>query len=165
MAQVLNMFDDVEAPEELDEETPSSPEGAPRDDFDKNGNNPPTTRALEVRNELVPGTPTSAPVVQLVAAFGDQGQVRVAKAVDGKRVEQWRAPTPDEWTALQQRGRIVKGGLAAAPAAPAPAPVAPETPSIMPKLLVGGALLAAAGAAFYFWRQHKEMEENVEEMD
>ncbi len=166
MAQILNMFDDVEAPEELAEETPSSPSSAPAEAYDTNGNNPPTTRALEVMNERVPGTPEPEPQVQLVSVFGDGGKVSVAKAVNGKRIEQWRAPTREEWHLLQTRGRLVRGGLAAAPEAPAPAapPPAPA-PSIMPKLLVGGAVLAAAGMAYYLWKQNKEMEENVEELD
>lgn len=161
---MANIFDDVDQ----DDEIPSPPAPPVRDDFDKHGNNPPTTRALETRNEMVPGTAAPAPQVQLMSVFGDDGKVRVCKTVNGKQVEQWRAPTAEEWQLLKERGRFVRGGLADAPVvAPptAPAPAPGGAASIMPKLLIGGALVAAAGAAFYFWRQHKEMEENVEEMD
>lgn len=172
MAQVINMFDDEEAPEDLDEEEASEPEAEESKDFAKQGSRPiTTTRARERMVEQVPGTPEPEPVLQLLSEFGNNGQVRVALASDGIRMEQWRQPTKEEWALLQQRGRLIKGGIGAAPAvqaaqalAPAIAPQ-PTAASLLPKLLLGGLAVAAAGTAFYFWRQNKEMEENVEELD
>lgn len=171
MAQVINMFDDEEAPEELDEEEASEPEADEPEAFAKQGTRPiTTTRARERMVEQVPGFPEPEPVLQLLSEFGNNGAVRVALASDGQRMEQWRTPTKEEWALLQQRGRLIKGGIGASPApaaqvltqAVAPQPAAA---SLLPKLLLGGLAVAAAGTAFYFWRQNKEMEDNVEEID
>jgi hypothetical protein len=174
MAQVISMFDEddsIDEDEQLEDEAPSPPSPAPRADFAKQGNNPMTTRGIEEMDERVPGTKRPPASLQLLSVFGDRGQVRVALAMDGKQHEEWREPTRQEWDMLKARGRIVKGGLAASPevvATPAVQIPAPQQPPVggglMPKLLLGGLAVAGLGAAFYFWRQNKQMDENIEEV-
>jgi len=174
MAQVISMFDEddsIDEDEQLEDETPSAPSAAPRADFAKQGNNPMTTRGIEEMDERVPGTKRPPASLQLLSVFGDRGQVRVALAMDGKQVEEWREPTRQEWDMLKARGRIVKGGLAAPPDSPAISPPLAQAPpppapggGLMPKLLLGGLAVAGLGAAFYFWRQNKQMDENIEEV-
>jgi len=120
-----------------------------------------TTRAQEELVEQFPGH-TAEPVVQLLAVWGEKGQVFVAKAIDGTPVEQYRKPTAAEWNLLKAQGRMVKGGLAAAEVAPVAAPK-----SMWPKVLLGGLAIAAVGGAAWYYTKKREdsMEDDVEELD
>jgi hypothetical protein len=171
MKETQSIFGDEEETDEALEEQPSPPAAPAKKDFNHQGNNPVTSRGVEEMVERVPGTPEPPPVIQLQSVFGSDGKVRVALFVDGVQMEPWRQPSPKEWELLKMRGRLVKGGIAQTPApAAASSEVlqqqqSPQAMNVMPKLLLGGLALLGAGAAFYFWRQSKQMDENVEEVE
>lgn len=171
MAKVVNLFGETEDEDLLEEEAPSAPAAEVREVAQPNAV---TTRGREQMVEQVPGTPAPQGSLQLLSVFGSDGKVRVALALDGERIEDWRAPTDKEWHQLRERGRLIRGGIGQAPpaqvpAAPpaAPAPAGQMTIAGIPlsKLLFAGVALVGAGAAFHFWRQHKQMNENLEEVD
>lgn len=80
-----------------------------REDDAKMHSPPANTKALVKQQPRQP--------VALVAAFGPDGQPKVARTVmqDGKPVhlEEFRRPTPDEYNAIMFGGKIVRGGVAA----------------------------------------------------
>ncbi len=155
---VIDLFGDPP-----DEEDPPEPAEKPSERRAARETNV-TTVAEELIPEQIPGTAGRNPpaVVQLLAVWDQQGRPSVAKAVNGSPVEAWRAPTPQEWELLRQGGRMVRGGLSAAPEVSAvPGGTA------MKKLLIAGAALAAVGGLAYWYVKKREdsMEEDVDELD
>lgn len=166
MSNVVNLFGETED-EDLIEEEPSAPAARPGPGIPPTAE---TTRGIEQMVERPPGADAPPPSLQLLSVFGDNGRVRVALAVNGQRVEEWRDPTEKEWVQLRERGRLIRGGIGQAPVQPSaaqqvPAPTPPSTGLPLGKLLVGGLALAGVGAALYFWHQNKQMNENLEEVD
>ncbi len=89
---------------------------------------------------------------QLVAKFDAAGRPAVARAVDGKLIESFRAPTKAEFDKLRVQGRIVKGGVTPA----APVGEQPQGMSSTTKMLLwGGALAVAAGAGYWWWKRYR----------
>lgn len=126
--------------------------------------NPVTTRAQEARVSALPGTPAPAPARQLVAVFGADGQPQVAYTVDGQPQEQFRPPTPQELTLLQQRGRLVKGTIEQPQTLGAVSPGG----SFLTRnaTLLGGLAAVAVGAGVYFYqKKKKERDQSIEEVD
>jgi hypothetical protein len=130
--------------------------------------NPVVTRAEETANELLPMRRPVSTKAQLVAVFDAQGRPFVAYHQNGRALERFRLPTPQEFEILKARGQLVKGGLGEAPGAapativPAVAPVAPAAPaapaSSMNKtwLYVGAAAVAVGGLAWWYMNKQKK---------
>jgi hypothetical protein len=99
---------------------------------------------------------------QLVAVFDAQGRPFVAYHQNGRALEKFRLPTPQEFEVLRLRGQIVKGGLGEAPAqAQAPASVQPQQqqpPASGNKtwLYVGAAAVAVGGLAWWYMQKQKK---------
>jgi hypothetical protein len=136
--------------------------------------NPVITRAEETANELLPMHRPVSTKAQLVAVFDAQGRPFVAYHQNGRALERFRLPTPQEFEVLRARGQIVKGGLgeaaaAAGGAAPAGgAPTAPPAAGGMNKtwLYVGAAAVAVGGLAWwYMQKQKKAPRKNAEASD
>lgn len=88
----------------------------------------------------------------LVAKFDDQGRPLVAHFANGRQLEPFRVPTPQEFHSLKTKGKIVKGGIGEA--APAGLP--------WKKILIGGgAVVAAGGLAWYLWQKRKQAKQDV----
>lgn len=124
--------------------------------------NPVVTRAEETANELLPARRPVSTKAQLVAVFDAQGRPFVAYHQNGRALERFRMPTPQEFEVLRARGQLVKGGLgeAAAPATIVPAAPAPSAASTggMNKtwLYVGAAAVAVGGLAWWYMNKQKK---------
>jgi hypothetical protein len=124
--------------------------------------NPVITRAEETANELLPMHRPVSTKAQLVAVFDAQGRPFVAYHQNGRALERFRLPTPQEFEVLRARGQIVKGGLgeASAPAAgaPAAAPSAPSAAGGMNKtwLYVGAAAVGVGALAWWYMQKQKK---------
>lgn|GEM_PF-6501531 len=124
--------------------------------------NPVVTRAEETANELLPMRRPVSTKAQLVAVFDSQGRPFVAYHQNGRALEKFRLPTPQEFEVLRVRGQIVKGGLGEAPAqapAQAPATVQQQPPAAgMNKtwLYVGAAAVAVGGLAWWYMSKQKK---------
>ena len=137
-----------------DEDEDVFEEGLDADDDDEDEeahDNPPITREEEraVEGEVSAGKGGRAPARahrQLVAVFGQNGQVLVQETVNGRPDGAVRPPTKAEWDMLRARGHFVKGGLAAAPA---------EGSKIPWGLIALGAAVAG-GAGVYYYQQKRE---------
>lgn len=131
--------------------------------------NPVVTRAEETANELLPGRRPVSTKAQLVAVFDAQGRPFVAYHQNGRALERFRMPTPQEFEILKARGQLVKGGLGEA--GPVTAPVAPSTlaaplaPPVAPGmnktwLYVGAAAVAVGGLAWWYMSKQKKPRSN-----
>lgn len=157
-----DIFEDDEADEEQEgifrDKTSifSSPHSRPEDHH-----NPLITKEQEVRQWETPKkhAPVPPPVMidtrtgakrQLVAKFDAAGQPLVAKHVGGKQTEPFRRPTRDEHEKLRTKGRLVKGGVGAAPAPAAPAPGMDWKKIAM----WAGGLAAAGYGGWWLWKQY-----------
>ena len=125
--------------------------------------NPVVTRAEETANELLPSRLPVSTKAQLVAVFDAQGRPFVAYHQNGRALEKFRLPTPQEFEVLRLRGQIVKGGLGEAPAqAQAPASVQPQSQqppaagSGKTWLYVGAAAVAVGGLAWWYMNKQKK---------
>ena len=124
--------------------------------------NPVVTRAEETANELLPMRRPVSTKAQLVAVFDAQGRPFVAYHQNGRALERFRLPTPQEFEVLRARGQLVKGGLgeAAAPATIIPAVSASASPPAngMNKtwLYVGAAAVAVGGLAWWYMQKQKK---------
>jgi hypothetical protein len=129
--------------------------------------NPVITRAEETANELLPAHRPVSTKAQLVAVFDAQGRPFVAYHQNGRALEKFRLPTPQEFEVLRLRGQIVKGGLGEAPAqaqAPAQTPAQAQTsaqgqpPASGSKtwLYVGAAAVAVGGIAWWYMSKQKK---------
>lgn len=122
--------------------------------------NPVVTRAEETANELLPMRRPVSTKAQLVAIFDNQGRPFVAYHQNGRALERFRMPTPQEFEVLKARGQIVKGGLGEAPeqAAQAPATVQQQPPASGNKtwLYVGAAAVAVGGLAWWYMNKQKK---------
>lgn len=124
--------------------------------------NPVVTRAEETANELLPMRRPVSTKAQLVAVFDAQGRPFVAYHQNGRALERFRLPTPQEFEVLRARGQLVKGGLgeAAAPATIIPAASASASPPAngMNKtwLYVGAAAVAVGGLAWWYMQKQKK---------
>ena len=140
-------------------------EGLDADDDDEDEeahDNPPITREEEraVEGEVSAGKGGRAPARahrQLVAVFGQNGQVLVQETVNGRPVGAVRAPTKAEWDMLRARGHFVKGGLAAAPAEGSKIPWG--------LIAIGAAVAAGAGVYYYQQKREDEAEDDAEIVD
>lgn len=121
--------------------------------------NPVVTRAEETANELLPMRRPVTTKAQLVAVFDAQGRPFVAYHQNGRALEKFRLPTPQEFEVLRARGQIVKGGLGeAAPAPSAAAGVAPpgDAPGGKTWLYVGAAALGVGALAWWYMNRQKK---------
>jgi hypothetical protein len=126
--------------------------------------NPVVTRAEETANELLPSRLPVSTKAQLVAVFDAQGRPFVAYHQNGRALEKFRLPTPQEFEVLRLRGQIVKGGLGEAPAqAQAPVSVQPQQQQQQPPasgnktwLYVGAAAVAVGGLAWWYMQKQKK---------
>ena len=119
--------------------------------------NPVVTRAEETANELMPLRRPVTTMAQLVAVFDAQGRPFVAYHQNGRALEKFRLPTPQEFEILRARGQIVKGGLGdAAPATVPPPPPPPPPPAANRTWLYVGAAAAAVGVgAWWYMKKQK----------
>jgi hypothetical protein len=137
--------------------------------------NPVVTRAEETANELLPMRRPVSTKAQLVAVFDAQGRPFVAYHQNGRALERFRLPTPQEFEVLRSRGQLVKGGLGEAPAGAAPASMAPAAPPApAPQsggnktwLYVGAAAVAVGGLAWWYMSKQKasKVRRNDEDAD
>lgn len=127
--------------------------------------NPVVTRAEETANELLPMRRPVTTKAQLVAVFDAQGRPFVAYHQNGRALERFRLPTPQEFEVLRARGQLVKGGLGEAPAGTAPgaAPMVPAAPAApaaggMNKtwLYVGAAAVGVGALAWWYMSRQKK---------
>ena len=123
--------------------------------------NPVVTRAEETANELLPAHRPVSTKAQLVAVFDAQGRPFVAYHQNGRALEKFRLPTPQEFEVLRLRGQLVKGGLGEAPEqapAQAPATVQQQPPASGNKtwLYVGAAAVAVGGLAWWYMNKQKK---------
>jgi hypothetical protein len=125
--------------------------------------NPVVTRAEETANELLPAHRPVSTKAQLVAVFDAQGRPFVAYHQNGRALEKFRLPTPQEFEVLRVRGQLVKGGLGEAPAqAPAQAPATVQQQQQPPAsgnktwLYVGAAAVAVGGLAWWYMNKQKK---------
>lgn len=120
--------------------------------------NPVVTRAEETANELLPARRPVTTKAQLVAVFDAQGRPFVAYHQNGRALERFRLPTPQEFEVLRARGQIVKGGLGeAAPSGVAPgAQTQPPAPGLNKTwLYVGAAALGVGALAWWYMNKQK----------
>ena len=119
--------------------------------------NPVVTRAEETANQLMPLRRPVTTMAQLVAVFDAQGRPFVAYHQNGRALEKFRLPTPQEFEILRARGQIVKGGLGdAAPATVPPPPPPPPPPAANRTWLYVGAAAAAVGVgAWWYMKKQK----------
>jgi len=118
--------------------------------------NPVVTRAEETANELMPLRRPVTTMAQLVAVFDAQGRPFVAYHQNGRALEKFRLPTPQEFEILRARGQIVKGGLGDAAPATTPPPPPPPPPAANRTWLYVGAAAAAVGVgAWWYMKQQK----------
>lgn len=129
--------------------------------------NPVITRAEETANELLPGRRPVSTKAQLVAVFDNQGRPFVAYHQNGRALERFRMPTPQEFEILKARGQLVKGGLGEAGPAPIASgtPAAPLAPPAAPGLnktwlYVGAAAVAVGGLAWWYMSKQKKPRSN-----
>lgn len=100
----------------------------------------------------------------LVAKFDDQGRPVVAHFAGNKQLEPFRTPTQKEHEALRTKGRLVKGGVGQVAPDGSVAPAASGSTFPWKKVLVGsGAVVAAGGLAWYFWKKRKNAADTVVE--
>jgi hypothetical protein len=127
-----------------------------------NAKNPTTTTgADEQRFETVP---TSDKPRRLLARFDHNREMWVSIFEGRQQLENWRAPTKEEFALFRDRGRFVKGGLASVPDTAAPAAEPPKKSIVKPLLGVGVALAAAYGA-YRLYKHYKEDDESAEVVD
>ena len=137
--------------------------------FDDEGSvdhsNPVTTRAQEEMVSAFPGTPAPTSARQLVAVFGADGSPKVAYSIDGQMQSQFREPTQQELLLLQQRGRLVQGGLTNS--SPSVGAVTSSSGSFFVRNanLLGGLAAIAVGAGVYFYQKKRRAAQDVEEID
>lgn len=118
--------------------------------------NPVVTRAEETANELMPLRRPVTTMAQLVAVFDAQGRPFVAYHQNGRALEKFRLPTPQEFEILRARGQIVKGGLGdAAPATATPPPPPPPPAANRTWLYVGAAAAAVGVGAWWYMKKQK----------
>ena len=119
--------------------------------------NPVVTRAEETANELMPLRRPVTTMAQLVAVFDAQGRPFVAYHQNGRALEKFRLPTPQEFEILRARGQIVKGGLGdAAPATATPPPPPPPPAANRTWLYVGAAAAAVGVGAWWYLKKKKK---------
>jgi hypothetical protein len=119
--------------------------------------NPVVTRAEETANELMPLRRPVTTMAQLVAVFDAQGRPFVAYHQNGRALEKFRLPTPQEFEILRARGQIVKGGLGdAAPATVPPPPPPPPPPAANRTWLYVGAAAAAVGIGAWLYMKKQK---------
>ena len=124
--------------------------------------NPVITRAEETANELLPAHRPVSTKAQLVAVFDAQGRPFVAYHQNGRALERFRMPTPQEHEVLRLRGQLVKGGIGeAGPAGAAPAVVPPAAGGSaggMNKtwLYVGAAAVGVGALAWWYLQKQKK---------
>jgi hypothetical protein len=121
--------------------------------------NPVVTRAEETANELLPARLPVSTKAQLVAVFDAQGRPFVAYHQNGRALEKFRLPTPQEFEVLRSRGQLVKGGLGEAPDAAPAAPVTPAQQAATSNktwLYVGAAAVAVGGLAWWYMNKQKK---------
>lgn len=124
--------------------------------------NPVITRAEEQANQLFPDQRPISTKAQLVAVFDAQGRPFVAYHQNGRALEKFRLPTPQEFEVLRARGQIVKGGLGeAAPDATSSA----STPSNKTWLYVGAAAVGVGALAWWYMKKQKKAPRKNEEAD
>lgn len=180
--------DESAAPEEPQESMPATgivPQGkqgvfADRDSvFDTaktvDHRNPVVTRAEETANELLPMRRPVTTKAQLVAVFDAQGRPFVAYHQNGRALEKFRLPTPQEFEVLRARGQIVKGGLGEAAPSPSPSaaagtgapPGAPpgDAPGGKTWLYVGAAALGVGALAWWYMNRQKKSPRANEALD
>lgn len=118
--------------------------------------NPVVTRAEETANELMPLRRPVTTMAQLVAVFDAQGRPFVAYHQNGRALEKFRLPTPQEFEILRARGQIVKGGLGDAAPATVPPPPPPPPPAANRTWLYVGAAAAAVGVGAWWYMKKKK---------
>lgn len=116
--------------------------------------NPVVTRAEETANQLMPLRRPVTTMAQLVAVFDAQGRPFVAYHQNGRALEKFRLPTPQEFEILRARGQIVKGGLG--DAAPATTAAAAPPPAANRTWLYVGAAAAAVGVGAWWYLKKKK---------
>lgn len=117
--------------------------------------NPVVTRAEETANELMPLRRPVTTMAQLVAVFDAQGRPFVAYHQNGRALEKFRLPTPQEFEILRARGQIVKGGLGDAAPATTPPPPPPPPAANRTWLYVGAAAAAVGVGAWWYMKKQK----------
>jgi hypothetical protein len=130
--------------------------------------NPVITRAEETANELLPARRPVSTKAQLVAVFDAQGRPFVAYHQNGRALEKFRLPTPQEFEVLRLRGQIVKGGLGEAPAQAQTSAQGqpPAANGSKTWLYVGAAAVAVGGIAWWYMsKQKKAPRKNADDTD
>lgn len=134
--------------------------------------NPVVTRAEETANQLLPMRRPVTTKAQLVAIFDSQGRPFVAYHQNGRALEKFRLPTPQEFEVLRARGQIVKGGLGDAATVSTPTTGTSDQPKNRTWLWVGAAAVGVGAAAWWYMKRQKDKEaprrnrrRSVEEMD
>lgn len=120
--------------------------------------NPVVTRAEETANELLPAHRPVSTKAQLVAVFDAQGRPFVAYHQNGRALEKFRLPTPQEFEVLRLRGQLVKGGLGEAPEQAPATQQQQQQPASGNKtwLYVGAAAVAVGGLAWWYMNKQKK---------
>jgi len=120
------------------------------------------TRAQERVPAQIPGTPLPAAQHKLVAVFGQDGKMLVAKTTNGQRVTEWKPPTEREWELLRASGRIVRP---ADPTPPAVGEADEKKTSPWKKLAFGVVAVGAVGGlGYYAYRTYKKNKDD-EDLD
>lgn len=119
--------------------------------------NPVVTRAEELSNQLMPMRRPVTTKAQLVAIFDAQGRPFVAYHQNGRALEKFRLPTPQEFEVLRARGQLVKGGLGDAAPSPGTTPP-PEQPKNRTWLWIGAAAVGVGAAAWWYMKKQKDKE-------
>jgi hypothetical protein len=125
--------------------------------------NPVVTRAEEQANQLFPDQRPISTKAQLVAVFDAQGRPVVAYHQNGRALEKFRLPTPQEFEVLRARGQIVKGGLGEA--APDAAASSTAKPANKTWLYVGAAAVGVGALAWWYMKKQKKAPRKNEDAD